>query len=661
MAGFDIALTGLDAARRAIDLIGTNIANATTEGYHKQEIITAPLYAGGTDGADGGVQVVDTRRAIDMLTEREYILQQPLLGQNAQELSTLKLLESALGDIDTQGLMLSLEGYFNAMSELAAQPNSAALRYQGAWAADSLASQFRHVGEFLEDLQYEVVTEAQGLMNNANALIQEIALLNDKATLLIAQNKNANAVRDLRDQAVANLAELVDVQVTGLSDPTGTIQLSVWGTPVVGGSHVAPMEVNLTEGGELGVTLEGAYFYQTDARGGRIGGLMALRNEILPRVSDALDALAQEVVTRTNRYHVQGIGQHGSLTDTTGWAVSADPLGDWDAWGTDVTAGTMTLRVTDKTTGDATLHQVAVDAASTIASVAADFDALAEIKAEVADMALHIESADASRWAFDFLPVPLVDTASSPWTASVTPAVAGTYEGETNELFTFTVLGAGAPGSTGTIGVDQDLRLEMRNGANELIRTVNIGAGYAAGETVDLGRGLTLSVDSGTVTVGEQFTATGTAWSDTSGLLAAAGVNALFSGTHAANIAVRSDILDDPALLAASVSVDGDDNTNVKRMAALADTPLETLGYATPTDYFRRIVTGIGQDITFRQFRQDSLDSAMAQLGAERERVSGVDINEEAAKMVMYEKMFQGMARFMNTQNDLLEHLMDLV
>ena len=42
-------------------------------------------------------------------------------------------------------------------------------------------------------------------------------------------------------------------------------------------------------------------------------------------------------------------------------------------------------------------------------------------------------------------------------------------------------------------------------------------------------------------------------------------------------------------------------------------------------------------------------------------RIITADINEEAAKMVMYEKMFQGMARFMNTQNDLLEHLMDLV
>ncbi len=118
MSGYNIALTGLNAARQAIDLIGTNIANAATEGYHKQELITAPLYVGGGASAAGGVEIIDTRRAIDMLTEREYMLQQPLLGQNTQELSTLKLIENAMGDIDTQGLMISLEGYFNALREL---------------------------------------------------------------------------------------------------------------------------------------------------------------------------------------------------------------------------------------------------------------------------------------------------------------------------------------------------------------------------------------------------------------------------------------------------------------------------------------------------------------------------------------------------------------
>ena len=462
MSGYNIALTGLNTARQAIDLIGTNIANASTEGYHKQELVTAPLHFGGANNSGGGVEVLDTRRAIDMLTEREYMLQQPLLEQNAQELSTLRLIENAMGDIDTQGLMISLEGYFNAMRELAAQPNSAALRYQAVWAADGLADHFRHVGTFLQDLENEIVLEAKGLMGDVNAKIERIALLNGSARDLVAKDRNANAVRDMRDQAVAELGELVDIRVAGLSDPSGVINLSVWGTPVVVGANATAIEVDLTGiDGELGISVQGANFYQADVRGGRIGGLLALKNEILPGVRDAMDALAQEIITRTNQYHVQGIGQTGSFTDLTGWVADETPLAQWDAWGTDVTAGTLNVRVTDKNTAQVTLHQINVDGTSTMASVAADLDALAEIKAEIAGKALHIESADASRYEFDFLPVPVLDTTSNPWNATIEPEIGGIYDGQTNDVFTLTVLGSGA----GEIGVDSDLRLEVRNGA----------------------------------------------------------------------------------------------------------------------------------------------------------------------------------------------------
>jgi len=600
----------------------------------------------------------DVRRAIDTLTEREYILQQPLLGQNAQELSTLKLIENALGDIDTQGLMLSIEGYFNAMRELAAQPNSTALRYQAAWAADGLADQFRHVGTFLADLESQTLLEAQGLMVDVNTRIERIAQLNGMVRDMVAQGRSANAVMDMRDQAVAELGELADIRVTGLADPQGTITLFVWDTPMVVGAQATLLEANVSGvEGELGISIQDADFYQTDLRGGRIGGLMALRNEILPGIIDAVDALAQEIITQSNQHHVQGVGQTGSFTDLTGWAADDSPLSQWDAWGADLTAGTINLRVTNKITGAVALHQISIDGASTVASVAADLDALAEIKAEVADYALHIESANASLYEFDFLPVGVLDTASNPWNGSVQPQIGGIYQGDTNEVFTFTVLGSGP----GEIGVDADLSIEVRNGAGALIKTVNIGVGYAAGETIDVGRGLELALQDGTVVVGETFEVTAVASSDTSGFLAATGMNTLFSGTKATDIAVQPRILENPQHLAGALSADGDDNTNLTRIADLIDTPLEQLGNLTPADCYRQIITGIGQDITFRRMRQDSLESAMAQLENERERIGGVDINEEAAKMVMYEKMFQGMAKFMSIQTSMLEHLMDLL
>ncbi|MHC4734590.1 MAG: flagellar basal body protein [Planctomycetota bacterium] len=44
MDSFSIGLSGLDAAQKALDTIGNNIANAATEGYHRQRINLTPGY-----------------------------------------------------------------------------------------------------------------------------------------------------------------------------------------------------------------------------------------------------------------------------------------------------------------------------------------------------------------------------------------------------------------------------------------------------------------------------------------------------------------------------------------------------------------------------------------------------------------------------------------
>ena len=45
MSDFNIGLSGLDAAQKALDVIGNNIANAATEGYHRQRIDFSPAYS----------------------------------------------------------------------------------------------------------------------------------------------------------------------------------------------------------------------------------------------------------------------------------------------------------------------------------------------------------------------------------------------------------------------------------------------------------------------------------------------------------------------------------------------------------------------------------------------------------------------------------------
>ena len=58
MSSFSITLTGLQVAQRAIELISTNIVNATTEGYHRQEPIIAAISLGNAGNVEiGGAEI----------------------------------------------------------------------------------------------------------------------------------------------------------------------------------------------------------------------------------------------------------------------------------------------------------------------------------------------------------------------------------------------------------------------------------------------------------------------------------------------------------------------------------------------------------------------------------------------------------------------------
>jgi flagellar hook-associated protein 1 FlgK len=96
MSDFSIGLSGLDAAQKALDVIGNNIANAATDGYHRQRIDLSPAYSSqqGSVLIGGGVDVKSITRVIDNLLEQEILRQQSALGHVSQEFDMLRMIEN---------------------------------------------------------------------------------------------------------------------------------------------------------------------------------------------------------------------------------------------------------------------------------------------------------------------------------------------------------------------------------------------------------------------------------------------------------------------------------------------------------------------------------------------------------------------------------------
>lgn len=654
MQNYAIGLSGLSAAQAALDIVGNNIANAATEGYHRQRVELTPSSSGhiGSVEAGAGVDITGATRMVDGLLEREITRQQSAYGEVSQELSVLGSIETALGEFaDTGGLNATIDAFFDALRGLAAHPQEQVWRNETISAAQTLAAEFRRLGNLVTDLNGQIVLEAKNTTESINALITQIAELNGKIQSTEINCEQANNLRDYRDRLITELAKLADVETQARE--YGVVDVSIGGLPVVTGAMTMTLRTRLNGDQSLEVSASGGERDSLYIQGGRLGGLLSLKNELLKGFQADLDTLASAIINQVNRYHAQGLGQEGSFRDLIG-----SVMGRADLSAAGITDGTVYLRVTDTATGRAERYAVDVNVSGpspdTLESIAAKISAITGLNASVDSSRLHI-IADLG-YSFDFLPAVLPEPTATSFTATSPPAVrvSGTYSGAENQTFTFRVVGSGSVGNG-------DLRLDVMDANGTVINTFNLGAGYAAGDMIELNNGIKISVGTGQLNDGDSFEVDAFGTTDTSGLLAAAGMNTFFSGARASEMGVCNEIVETPDRIATSLGSDLSDNAVALKLAAVRDEAVESLGGLTPGEYYGRTVADLGQQVSLKQSRQDNIEAMIQNLEQRRSEISSVNVNDEAAQLLIFEKMFQAMAKYMSCVQTTMTSLMDVV
>jgi len=653
MSNYSIGISGLKAAQSALDIIGNNIANAATEGYHRQRIDFAPAYASqsGSFFLGGGVDVASVTRMVDILLEQEILRQQSLAGHVSQEFNTLRSIESAFGEFaPSGGLNAAIDEFFNALQDLSAHPGEAIWQNQAVSAAETMAGQFRTLAGFLTTLESQITLEAENVIEQVNTLINQIAELNDSISRIEIGGGQANNLRDQRDQCITKLSEFIGVQTQ--SRDYGVVDVTIADCPVVVGTSAAELEVGLGEDGKLGVTIAGAYNYNSNVQGGRLGGLLSLKNELVSDIHSDLDDLASAIIQQINQYHVEGVGSEGSFTKLTGWVMPSEDLINFDP---PVNNGNIYIRVTNTSTGEITRTAVPVDAsADSLSDIAAYItNNVTGLTASVQSSQLVIEQSSGN-YEFDFLPGVLSADVSGLTEPRPTISVSGIYTGSTNQTYTCKVVVGGDVGNT------DGLAIQVKIGA-EVVNTVNVGSGYAAGERLEIADGIFISLGTGTLVVDEEFTIEALATSDTSGVLATVGINTFFSGGGASNIAVCSDIAAEPGRIATALGPEMTDNSNALRLVGMKDLTVSSLSDMTAGEFYHRLVTELGQQLTVRQMQQDNIEVVVQNLTNQQSEISGVDINDEAARLLIFEQMFQAMAKYINTINSTVSSIMELI
>lgn len=131
------------------------------------------------------------------------------------------------------------------------------------------------------------------------------------------------------------------------------------------------------------------------------------------------------------------------------------------------------------------------------------------------------------------------------------------------------------------------------------------------------------------------------------------------SGQAASSLSVA--VTDSNALAAAQLGGGPGDGRNAQLIADLRDQKFSTLGNDTFTGYFSQIVFEAG--LNARQVR-DALASQnriVSQLEQQRESVSGISLDEEAANLLQFQRAYQANTRFLRVVDSLLEETLNLL
>jgi flagellar hook-associated protein 1 FlgK len=174
--------------------------------------------------------------------------------------------------------------------------------------------------------------------------------------------------------------------------------------------------------------------------------------------------------------------------------------------------------------------------------------------------------------------------------------------------------------------------------------------------------GVTASINGGKLTIASASPDQQISFSqDSSGTLAALGINTFFTGMNAENIGVNAQLTADPSLLAAAQNGAVGDNQVALAISQLGSSPLTSLNGQTLQQSYQALVNQVAtgtaaskQNATAAQAVQDTLQNQQSSL-------SGVSMDEEAVNLMQQQRAFQAAAQVVTTVNTMMQTLLQMV
>lgn len=221
---FNIATSGLFAAKAGLELVAHNTANIATVGYSRQYIkqrASSPLDSYSGVGQVGtGTEVYGIGRIRDEYLDRKFWPQVSTLGEHSQKYTQLSMLEVSFNALSETSLTNNINSFFTSISDLTFSADSLEYRTSVVNTADTLITNIKNHASKLKEQQEDLNDEVYSMIETINSIGKQIADMSDQIYKTEIDGHMANELRDQRTVLIDTLSQYVNIETKVQKDGT---------------------------------------------------------------------------------------------------------------------------------------------------------------------------------------------------------------------------------------------------------------------------------------------------------------------------------------------------------------------------------------------------------------------------------------------------------
>ncbi|MFA5679377.1 MAG: flagellar hook-associated protein FlgK [Pseudomonas sp.] len=347
---FQVGLSGLRAAQTHLSVAGQNITNVNTPGYSRQTAVqsTIPASFTGAGYMGNGTKIDDVQRIYNQFLTNQVRTTTSAAASNLAYNVQIEELNNTLSST-ASGISSGLQNYFDALQTVVEDPASLPARQLFLSEAQGLAGRFNSVHQQLSTQNRLINDQMGNIAQQVTRLAQSVAGYNDAITKAAANGAMPNDLLDARDEAIRQLSEHVGITVVNQDDQSVNLFIGS-GQPLVIGKEASVLQAapGLSDPLRVEIRLVTGNAAQDVTgliSGGELGGLLNYRGGVLDSTLNALGRMSLTMANEFNQQLSKGLDLNGEAGRALFNDINSPELLDLRSRGRDSNQSLNALRV----------------------------------------------------------------------------------------------------------------------------------------------------------------------------------------------------------------------------------------------------------------------------------------------------------------------------